>query len=51
LVERVGEVVVAGPVFEQVAEQVQGLRARRVFAQEAVEGFGVARVRGLKVKV
>jgi hypothetical protein len=50
-VEGRGEVVVAGPVFEDVAEQVERFGLRRAFGQEAEEGFGRARMRFLQVQV
>jgi hypothetical protein len=50
-VEGIGEVVVAGPVFEDVAEQVELVGMHRALGQEAEEGFGRARVGDLQVQV
>jgi hypothetical protein len=50
-VERVAEVVVAGPVFEDVAEQVEGVGVDRALVQEAEKGVEGARMRCLQVQV
>ena len=50
-VERVVEIVVAGPVFEDVAEQVEPLGMRRALGQEAEERLGRARVGRLQMQV
>jgi hypothetical protein len=50
-VERRVEVVVARPVFEDVAEEIKLFGMRAVLLEEAEEGFGRTRVGLLQVQV
>ena len=50
-VEGRGEVVVAGPVFEQVAEDEEARRRARGAVEEGEEGVGVGRLVFAEVKV
>ena len=50
-IEGVFQVVVAGPVFEQVAQQIQGLRVLRMVFKKREKGSAGARVRALQMQV
>jgi hypothetical protein len=50
-VERLGQVIVPGPVFEDIAQQVKLPGLARRPGQKAEERFGRARVRFLQVQV
>jgi hypothetical protein len=48
---RIGDVVITGPVLEQVAEQIQLLRVPRMLLQEVEERLAGGRMRRLQMQI